>query len=274
MQTQATMNNRIIKFLAILLATLNLGANAQSYTQCNLPNKSTKSGEEITFKVYYTIAGAWIGAGQATFTNRYEAYQGKPTFHIEGVGQTFKSYDWVFKVRDKYESYIDTNSMLPLKFVRSVSEGSYKKFDIVNFNRTLNTASSNAGVKKLPHCIQDVVSAIYYARNINFDLYKAGDKIPFSIFLDDTVYEIYLRYMGKVQLKTKHGVFNCIKFKPLLINGTIFDGGEKMTVWMTDDDNKIPVHVESPIIVGKVQIDMVGYKNLRNSPKAILKMNK
>ncbi len=263
-----------LKFLIVgilVLFALQGQLNAQSYAECNLTNNSTVDGEQITYKVYYTLAGAWIGAGEAVFTNKLENYQGKPVYHITGDGKTFKSYDWFFKVRDKYESYIDTTTMLPHKCVRRVSEGGYNKFNIVNFNRASKTASSNDGVKKVPDCVQDVVSSIYYARNIDFDKYKKGDKIPFSMFLDNTVYEIYLRYLGKVKLTTKHGVYNTIKFSPLLIDGTIFEGGEKMTVWMTDDENKIPVHVETPILVGNVRIDMVEYKNLRNPAKAILK---
>ena len=265
---------RNFSWIVLLLLTLGLQSQAQAFKQCNLENKSTKNGEQITYKVYYTLAGAWIGAGQATFTNKVEKYKGKPVYHITGNGKTFRSYDWFFKVRDKYESYIDTTTMLPMKFVRRVNEGGYKKFNIVNFNRNLNSASSTAGVKKVPACVQDVVSSIYYARNINFNKYKKGDKIPFSIFLDHKVYDIYLRYLGKVRLKTKHGVFNTIKFKPLLIDGTIFEGGEKMTVWVTDDENKIPVHIETPIIVGSVRIDLVKYKNLRNPTKGVLKMYK
>jgi len=271
------MNSRYLKFIGVIFFLVgfgNLQLRGQSYKNCYLKNKSTKKNEQITFKVYYTFAGAWIGAGVATFTNKLETYKGKPVYHIIGDGKTLRSYDWFFKVRDKYESYIDTTTMLPYKFVRRVNEGGYKKYNVVNFNRNLNSASSNAGVKKVPACVHDVVSAIYHARNIDFNKYKKGDKIPFSIFLDNKVYNIYIRYLGKVKLTTKHGVFRCIKFKPLLIDGTIFDGGEKMTVWITDDDNKIPVHVETPIIVGKVRIDMVKYKNLRNPAKGILKMYK
>jgi hypothetical protein len=108
-----------------------------------------------------------------------------------------------------------------------------------------------------------VLSAIYYARNINFDKYKPGDRIPFTMFLDNEVYNMYIRYLGKETIKTKYGKFDAVKFKPLLIKGTIFEGGEKMTVWVSDDANRIPVRVESPISVGSVKVDMMGYRNLR-----------
>ncbi|TSA42235.1 MAG: DUF3108 domain-containing protein, partial [Chitinophagaceae bacterium] len=111
--------------------------------------------------------------------------------------------------------------------------------------------------------IQDVVSAVYYARNINFDKYQVDDKIPFDMFLDDEIYHLYIRYLGKEKIKTRYGKFNAIKFKPLLIKGTIFEGGEKMNAWVSDDPNHLLLRVESPIAVGSIKIDMMDYANLR-----------
>lgn len=241
---------------------------------CAIHNTTTKNNEQITYKVYYTFAGAWIGAGEAVFTNQLERFNGGYAYHVIGDGRTYKSYDWFFKVRDRYETYMDTSSMLPLKFVRNVNEGGFKFSQNVIFNHNTKRAISTKGVKKVPSCVQDVLSSIYYARNIDFSKYKVGAKIPFSLFLDDEVYEIYIRYLGKEVKHTKHGVFNTIKFKPLLINGTIFKGGEEMMVWVTDDENKIPVHIETPIIVGSIRVDLIGYKNLRNSAKGVVKMYK
>jgi Protein of unknown function (DUF3108) len=107
------------------------------------------------------------------------------------------------------------------------------------------------------------LSAIYYARNIDFEKYKPDDKIPFTMFLDNEVYNLYIKYLGKETIKTRFGKFNAIKFKPLLVKGTLFEGGEKMTVWVSDDANHVPLRIESPIVVGSVKVDMMGYKNLR-----------
>ncbi|HJU45571.1 MAG TPA: DUF3108 domain-containing protein, partial [Chitinophagaceae bacterium] len=201
--------------------------------------------------------------GEANFSIHLERMSNRPVYHITGEGHTFSFYDNFFKVRDKYESYIDTATLQPYKFIRNVDEGGYKKNENVTFNQAANTAVTNAGVFKTPDCIQDVVSAIYYCRNIDFNKYKKDDKIPFSIFLDNEVYNLYLRYLGKETIKTKYGKFRAIKFKPLLIKGTIFEGGEKMTVWVSDDANHLPLRVESPISVGSVKVDMLGYRNLR-----------
>lgn len=167
-------------------------------------------------------------------------------------------------MRDKYETYFDTATLQPYKFIRNVEEGGYKKYENITFNQSANTAISSTGVFKVPNCVQDVLSSIYYARNIDFDKYQPGDKIPFSMFMDNEVFNLYIRYVGKETLKTKYGRFKTIKFKPLLVKGTLFEGGEKMTVWVSDDRNKIPVRIESPIVVGTVKVDMMGYENLRH----------
>lgn len=90
------------------------------------------------------------------------------------------------------------------------------------------------------------------------------------MFLDDEVYNLYIRYMGKEIIKTRYGKFRAIKFKPMLIKGTIFEGGEKMAVWVSDDPNHIPLRIESPITVGSVKVDMMSYKNLRYPISSLL----
>jgi hypothetical protein len=123
----------------------------------------------------------------------------------------------------------------------------------------------------MPDCIQDVISAVYSARNINFDNYKKDDKIPFKMFLDNEIYDMYIRYLGKEDVKTKFGKFKAHKFRPLLVKGNIFEGGEKMTVWVSDDPNHIPLRVESPIIVGSVKMDMMGYGGLKHPLSSLKK---
>jgi len=221
------------------------------------------AGESLTYNVFYAVAGIYVNAGTANFTLTKDKVNNVPCYHVVGEGHTNSSYDWIFKVRDKYETYFDTTNLQPLKFVRNVDEGGYKKTENVSFNQQTNTAVTGEGVFKLPNCVQDVLSSIYYARNIDFNKYKPGDKIPFSMFLDNEVYDLYIRYLGKEVIKTKYGKFRAIKFKPLLIKGTIFEGGEKMTVWVSDDPNHFPLRIESPIVVGTVKVDMMGYRNNR-----------
>lgn len=237
---------------------------------CGIRNKAFSGGEEVTMKVYYTTLGVYVGAGEAKFTTSLDRYNGKPVYHCVGLGTTYSFFDNFFKVRDKYESYIDTATMLPVKFIRNVDEDGYKIYNNVTFNHKAGTAVSTNGVFKITSCIQDVISAVYYARNIDFAKYKPGDKIPFDMFLDDEIYHLYLKYEGKENIKTRYGKFRAIKFKPLLIKGEIFEGGEKMTVWVSDDQNHLLLRAESPISVGSIKVDMMGYRNLRYPLKSLI----
>ena len=230
---------------------------------CGLRNTAFQAGESVTMRVFYSTLGIYVSAGEATFNTSLERFNGKPAYHCVGDGKSYPFFDNFFKVRDRYESYIDTATLLPMKFIRNVDEGGYKIYNNITFNQNAHTAVTTKGIFKTTNCIQDVVSAIYYARNINFDKYKPGDKIPFDMFLDDEVYHLYLRYLGRETVKTRYGKFRAIKFKPLLIKGTIFEGGEKMLAWISDDPNHLLLRVESPITVGSIKIDMFGYKNLR-----------
>ncbi len=254
------------KIYKLLLVVFVLSAFTTASTGdefCGLRNTAFQAGESVTMRVFYSTLGMYVSAGEATFNTSLERFNGKPAYHCVGEGKSYSFFDNFFKVRDRYESYIDTATLLPMKFVRNVDEGGYKIYNNITFNHNANTAVTTNGIFKTTNCIQDVVSAIYYARNINFDKFKPGDKIPFDMFLDDEVYHLYLRYLGKETVKTRYGKFRAIKFKPLLIKGTIFEGGEKMLAWISDDPNHLLLRVESPITVGSIKIDMFGYKNLR-----------
>jgi hypothetical protein len=262
---------KLISISLLALMAFSTRSKAPFEDVCNIKNVAFNAGEKVSFTVYYNAAGLYINAGNATFTNTLEMLNNKPVYHIVGEGSTNSSYDWIYKVRDKYETYIDTSTMQSLKFVRNVNEGGFKKYQNVTFNKTTNTAVTNDGVFKVPSCVQDVVSAVFYARNIDFSKLNPEDRITFSMFLDNEVYSMYIRYIGKETIKTKYGKFNAIKFKPLLIKGTLFEGGEKMTVWVTDDANHIPVRIESPIVVGSVKIDMMNYENIRHPLTSLIR---
>jgi hypothetical protein len=261
---------RYFKTALLFTAFCSVSFTAKTPPPCNIRNNAFKADEEVKMKVFYSTLGMYVGAGEAKFTSSLERYNGKPVYHLIGTGSTYSFFDGFFKVRDKYESYIDTTDLLPYKFVRNIDEGGYKAYNNVTFNHDAKTAVSTNGVFKVTECIQDVVSMVYYARNINFDKYKVNDKILFDMFLDDEVFHMYIRYMGKEIIKTRYGKFNAIKIRPLLIKGTIFEGGEKMTAWLSDDPNHLLLRAESPIAVGSIKVDMMSYKNLRHPLSSLI----
>lgn len=261
-------NKKRLLFLLYLLLTYS-GFAQNDF--CSTSNKCVKDGERLRFKVYYNLSALWVPTGEAVFTTKDETLNGYPVFHIIGDGKTYTSYDWIYKVRDRYETFLYAKNLQPLKFVRNVNEGGTKFLHNVVFDQAKRKAYSDNKTFDVPACVQDVLSAIYYARNINYNAYKPGAKIPFSMFLDNEVYDLYIRYVGKARIKTKYGTFNAIKIQPLLIKGTIFKGGEDMEVWVSDDENHIPLRVSSPIVVGTVKVDMIEYSGLRFPLTSLIK---
>lgn len=260
-------------FIPMVLALFSFTTEAEApYAEfCGIENRSFKEGEQVVYTVYYSVAGVYVNAGNASFVSVLETFNNRPVYHITGEGKTNSSYDWIYKVRDKYETFIDTATLQPLKFIRNVNEGGYKKYQNITFNKTANTAIATDGVFKVPACVQDVMSAMYYARNVDFSKLQPNDRIPFSMFLDNEVFNMYIRYVGKETIKTKYGKFNAIKIKPLLLKGQVFEGGENMTVWVTDDANHIPVRIESPLVVGKIKVDLMSHDNLRHPLSSLIR---
>lgn len=256
-------------FITVLLF-ISLRLNAGGDDFCGVKNTAFQSGENITYHIYYTLAGIYVMGGEASFNVTIEQLGGRPVYHVIGQGKTNSFFDGFFKVRDRYESYIDTASLQPLKFIRKIEEGKFKKSETVKFNKDANTATSANGTYEVSNCVQDVMSTVYYARNINFNKYKINDKIPFDLFVDDEIYHLYIRYLGKEKVRTKFGKFNAIKFKPLLVKGNSFAGGEQMTVWVTDDVNHLPIRIESGISVGSIKVDMMNYRGLRHTMSAFI----
>ena len=135
---------------------------------CGIRNTAFKDGEQVTMRVYYTTLGLYVGAGEAKFSTTIEKYNGVPVYHCVGVGNTYSFFDNFYKVRDRYETYIDTATMLPVKFIRNVDEGGSKIYNNVTFNHKAGTAVSTHGLFKVTSCIQDVISSVYYATEYQF----------------------------------------------------------------------------------------------------------
>lgn len=270
----ATPLNKAARLFTLLVLICSfLPARAQN-DFCNTVNTAYKPGEKLVFNAYYNMGFIWIYAGNAVFTVQSTTYNGKSAYYVKGDGRTAPSYEWFFKVRDLYESYIDQHTLLPLRHSRAVNEGHISFRHDIKFDRTSNVATTAPGNQyPISQCTQDVVSAIYFARNIDYSKYKPGTRIPFDMFLDDKLYSLYIKYMGKEKVTTKKGTFNAIKIVPLLIEGTMFNGGEGMTVWVSDDKNHLPLRVSSPVVVGSVKADLMEYSGLANPFSSLIKLD-
>jgi len=242
---------------------------SQDSTLRKVQNTAFTTNEVLEYRVHYGFVDA--GEARLEINSDIKTFANRSVYHVVGTGKTKGAFDWFFKVRDRYESYIDSASIIPWYFVRRVDEGGYKISQNVTFNHYKNIAISEKATISVPHEVQDIVSAYYYARTLNFDTAKVNDVYSFNAYLDDEVIHMNLKFLGKEKIKTNLGTFNCIKFRPVLLVGRVFKDEEDMTIWLTDDKNKVVVRAQAEILVGSVKMDLKNYSGLANPLLAKIK---
>ena len=263
----------LIKKLFFLLLVL-FSHRGFSQNNCGTTNLAFKDGEQLYYLIDYNWGIIRMNAGEAASNIAIKKVNGNGVYHFSTLGKTFPQYNWFFKVQDKYESYADTSNLKPFRFIREVHEDKYYAYDDYIFNhrntRVYTTEKrlnkeTNYDTLTINCCVKDIVTAVFYVRCLDFTNYKLNDTIPLTFVLDGSIYPSYVRYMGKEVIKTElFGNIRCIKLKPKLIEGTIFKKGEGMTIWVTDDMNRLPVYLETPILIGDVRIKLIKYSGLRN----------
>jgi hypothetical protein len=230
-----------------------------------------KNGEWLRFKMSYS---GFLKAGNATLEVKEDTINGKEVFHVVGKGWTTGLIKWFFKVNDTYESYFDKQNIKPYIFKRNINEGGYKINRKINFDYQTNKATiedyklNTTEIVDIGN-IQDMMSSFYFLRSHDVSQLKNGDEISLDMFLDAQTYPFKLRLLGRETLKTRFGKVKTLKFRPLVQAGRVFKANESVTIWITDDDNKIPIKLKASLAVGSLRAELDAYKGLANSFKII-----
>ena len=242
-------------------------ADTFKYRKVNIT--SFTHGEKIEFRVHYGL----INAANIVFevTPTAVEKQERNCYNIKAEGKTLKSFDWAFKVRDRFETFVDKEWLAPVSYTKSVQEDKYLDNDLVNFKHNKKKLYGVKGVLDMPEYTHDVISAIYYVRNLDFSKSKVGDKFPLDVYLDNQIYNLGFKYDGKETLDTDLGKVKCIKLVPTLVVDRVFKDKDDMTVWISDDDNHLPIRVKAKIMVGSIKVDITKYSGLKNEFKALVK---
>jgi len=230
-------------------------------------NEAFIRGEKLKFRAYYdSYVTGKVTAGIATLEVGQDKslVNGRAVYHLIGEGHSKGAFNWVFKVDDRFESWVDEEYLLPWNFTRRTHEGGYNYSDDVKFNQYSGTFSSSRANKKIPPGTLDILSAFYFARTLDFGSVKPGDNFPISFMLDDSVYVSRIQFAGREEVETDLGHFRCLRFKPMVATGNVFSQPYPMDLWITDDKNHIPVLVRSAVIVGSVKLELIKYQGLAN----------
>lgn len=251
----------------ILLTVLGLIMVSSFQSDEVLQKDAYQIGEFFKMRIHYGL----MNAGYATLEVKDAEINGKKMHHVVGKGYTTGMAKFFFKVVDNYESYFDKETNKPYVFVRNINEGGYTKNQQGYFNQNTNTVlvkdlkGKTEKTFKVTEEVQDIVSSFYYLRNHpKIDLLKKGESIVIDMFFDDEIFKFKLKYDGKETIDTKFGELECMIFKPMVQSGRVFKAEESLTVWVSDDDNKIPVRIKASLAVGSLKADLDEYKGLKH----------
>lgn len=220
-----------------------------------------KPGEKLRYVVHY----GWVDAGEAVLELKESdrTIQGRKVWHAVGVGRSLGAFNAFYKVDDRYETFFDAQGIFPWVFMRSVSEGGYEfKQDYLYNQHRREVVTQKQQTHKVPGSVQDMISAFYYARTIDFSNAKPGDIYTIETFMDDELWPLRMKYMGKETIKLRNGKYRCLKFQPAVQEGRIFKGNDDLNVWVTDDGNRIPVLAQAKVLVGSIKMELSGYEGL------------
>jgi hypothetical protein len=220
-----------------------------------------RPGEKLTYVVHY----GFINAGEAVVELRESPREilGRKVWQAVGTGRSLGAFNAFYKVDDHYSSHFDAEGVFPWTFSRRVSEGGYEfSQDYVYHQHKRLVTTQRQQTHAVPPSVQDMLSAFYYARTIDFSNAKPGDTYHIECFLDDEVWTLRMRYLGKETIKLRNGTYRCMKFQPVVQEGRIFKSNNDLNVWVTDDGNRIPVLAQAKILVGSIKMQLTHYEGL------------
>lgn len=258
--------------LILLITSAFTGKNEDTgYSQVSFPVFST--GELLEYKLNYSLFT--VGKAQMRIHDGYYNINGRDCYRVDIFGKTSGAIDWVARVNDNWGAYIDTAVLVPHISYRKIEEGNYRKNELIKFDHVTDmieakVVNNETGDFKEPEYIQapddirDIIGGLFYLRSLDFDSMEKGSIINVDAFFEDTVYDFDIKFIGKDEVKTKAGRFNAIVLQPIMPENKMFAGENPITVWLSDDLNRIPLKAEANMVIGKATCELIHFEGLRN----------
>lgn len=221
-----------------------------------------QAGEELTYRLRYGIISAAVGVLKVEDSSI--KFSSPHSFHLSARGRTSSAFSVFYTVDNRYDSYIDSRTYLPHYYTENIREGNYRRTDIVRFDHRRRTVVGNKGTfQSNSDQTFDLLSAYYFARNLDLSKVKAGDSFKLTYFLNDEIATLGIEYIGIETIKTALGTLECLKFSPEIKPGRIFKKDSRLYLWVTNDGNRIPVKAQVEILVGSVTLELTDASGLK-----------
>jgi hypothetical protein len=240
-----------------------------------------KSGEYARYGAYYNWHFIWIQSGDIEFMADTIQYKQQKSWYLKAVGKTFKAYDLLYTVRDTFEVFCNYNTFSPLFSRRVLNHAKNNSVHQYTFDYTTGKIATKIKQEKKPiyqsslpvqDNTYDLLATAYNFRKFDFDKLFVGQKVPYRMLIDRKVEDLYFRYLGIENVKTRNGKeYRCQKVSVFLLQGDFFPEGEYMKIWFTDDQNHLPVQVETEIQVGSVKALLIETKSIKYPLLSLIK---
>lgn len=263
----------IIYFILLLFISSAFSNRSEEKENSLVPFPIFTTGELLEYKLNYGIFT--VGKAQMKVHDGYYNINGRDCYRVDIFGKTSGAIDWVARINDNWGSYIDTAALIPHISYRKIEEGNYRKNELVKFDHVTDmieakVVNNATGDFKEPEYIQapddirDIIGGLFYLRSLDFKSMEKGDIINLDAFFEDTVYDFDIKYLGNEEVKTKAGKFNAIILQPVMPDNQMFAGENAITVWLSDDMNRIPLKAEANMVIGRATCELIHFEGLRN----------
>jgi hypothetical protein len=230
-----------------------------------IENKAFGVGERLVFDVNYGV----VTAGEAVMAiPSYDTVAGRQCYRVEFTVNSLASFSWIYKVEDRYLTFIDVDAIIPWKFEQHIREGGYRRDFIAEFDQVRHVAKTTEGEYQIPPAVHDIMSAFYFARLMDFSSAKPGDIFPLYNFYKDRSHELGVKFLGRAELEVEAGTFRTIVVEPLVKEGGLFKSEGRIVVWLTDDERRIPVRVNTKVVIGSIDTELREYSGLAGPLRA------
>ena len=250
---------RVIVRVALVMCISTIPVAAQLLR--SVDNTAFGFGERLEYNVQYM----GITGGKASFTIGTDAVQvhGHSCYDVRFDVASLESLDWLYRVRDRYRTYIDVGGIYPLKFEQRIREGNYRRDYTATFDQVAHKAVTTEGTFDVPAFVHDIVSAFYYVRTFDLKRYRKGQSIKLQNFFGKKTHDLEVKVLGRQRVTVEAGVFDCVVIEPMVQEGGLFKSEGRIMIWLSDDERKIPVKVSTKVLIGSIDAELTGYRGLR-----------
>lgn len=230
-------------------------SRARADTLRKIRNTAFGAGERLRFDINYL----GVSAGEAVLKIADTVVRERKCHRVDFTLVSKPFFDFFYRVNDRYSTVIDAEGLFPWRFEQHIREGNYRRDFSADFDQVRHVAKTSEGTRPIPPYVQDMMSALYFSRTVDFKQYKVGQRLHLQNFYKDSTYQLDVKFRGRQTIEVGAGKFNCIVIEPLAREGGLFRSEGRLFVWLTDDDRKMPVRVSTKISIGSVDSELIEF---------------